>query len=456
MLFFCLLSSIFSITIHKRNLEQTLEAIQHGWAYTLVADSSEFEFHQLINQFKKAAHFSKVNATFAILDSSTYLEDVKTAFNVTQIPCVVFSNEGQVKMIQYRGFDEEYLISFITTNAVLPPSTITTKEELELFYSSSAVGLIIAFGDTSSDRYANLRQYYLEHYAEVNVVFANPTLFSNPGFYMYRFIDSTLIELPENLSELHPTEISDIISKHLLPEFTRLTGGLSSYLERLRSKFVILMLVMEDFYLTKEQLELSRQIKKNTGLNVTYADVENNQLLEVTYGLPDSLDSTMCVIDPSSSRLMKYMLSEPLNLDNAVKFIKSVQEGKAVPYYKSEPEGHSSKIGCQMTSINTKKLQLFVNQKKTVVLALYVASQDPMEEFVNATEIVKTNYKEVVFGKFSLNTNDWPLSDLNEEVQFPILYVVKNGKNVYSQTIANTTEAVTLQINEALNQNTEL
>lgn len=102
---------------------------------------------------------------------------------------------------------------------------------------------------------------------------------------MYRFIDSTLIELHVNLTELHPSPISDLISINFMPEFTRLTGGLSSYFERLRSKFVILMMVMEDFSLTKDQLELSQQIQKNTGLNVTYPNVENNRLLGVTYRL---------------------------------------------------------------------------------------------------------------------------------------------------------------------------
>ena len=216
------------------------------------------------------------------------------------------------------------------------------------------------------------------------------------------------------------------------------------------------MLVMEDFYLTKDQLQLARDIKEKTGLNVTYADVENSQVLSVVYGLPDSLDSTLSVIDPSSKRIIKYMLQDTLNLDNAIKLIKSIDDGKATPYFKSEPEGHSTKIGCQILSVNSKNLQNIVKTKKSAVLAIYVSSHDPMEEFVNATQIAKTNFKDVVYGKFSLNTNDWPLEDIDDEIQFPILYVLKNGKRTYVNTIRNSTEAVTLQITEALNKNSEL
>ena len=46
---------------------------------------------------------------------------------------------------------------------------------------------------------------------------------------------------------------------------------------------------------------------------------------------------------------------------------------------------------CQMTTINAKSLHLFVNQKKTVVLALYVASKDRIDDFVNTIVIVQKN-----------------------------------------------------------------
>lgn len=452
---FALIAQISARDVNQLNLHDTLETIQNGWSFILAANSEDFEFIQLVREFKKAAHFSKIDAHFIILDVSSE-ESVQTALNVTQFPCCIFANKGVVRRTQYRGFDEEYLLSFMATNAVNPPQTIKTKEDLDLFYSTTGTGLIIAFKDASPESYPSFVDYYYDFFAEVVVAFADPSLFESEGFYLYRYIDSVVVRLPDNLTSLSFREISQTIALNLLPEFTKVTTPYAGYLERLKQKFAILMLVMEDFYLTKDQLQLARDIKAKTGLNVTYADVENSQVLSVVYGLPDSLDSTMSVIDPSNKRLSKYMLKDTLNLDNAVKLIKSIEEGKATPYFKSEPEGHSTKIGCQIHSINSKSLQNLIKAKKSAVFAIYVSSHDPMEEFVNATEVVKQNFKDVVYGKFSLNTNDWPLEDIDDEVQFPILYVLKNGKKTYVNTVGNTTEAVTLQITEALNKNTEL
>ena len=457
-LFLLFISQICSVDVKQLNLHDTLDTIKNGWSFILAANSEDFEFIQLVREFKKAAHFSKIDAHFIVLDVSTeeLRQSAQEALNTTQFPCCIFANKGSVRRIQYRGFDDEYLLSFMATNAVNPPQTIKTKEELDLFYSTTGTGLIIAFKDATPESYPNLVDYYYDFFAEVVVAFADPSLFESEGFYLYRYIDSVVLRLPDNLTELSFREISQTIALNLLPEFSKITTPLAGYLERLKHKFVVLMLVMEDFYLTKDQLKLARDIKEKTGLNVTYADVENSQVLSVVYGLPDSLDSTLSVIDPSGKRLIKYMLQDTLNLDNAVKLIKSIDDGKATPYFKSEPEGHSSKIGCQILSVNSKGLQNIVKSKKSAVLAIYVSSHDPMEEYVNATQIVKPNFKDVVYGKFSLNTNDWPLEDIDDDIQFPILYVLKNGKRTYVNTVGNTTEAVTLQITEALNKNTEL
>lgn len=456
--FFVLVSHILAIEINQLSLKEALDTVKTGWSFILAANPQDFEYVQLVREFKKAAHFSKINAHFIILDVSTIelQKSVQESLNATQFPCCIFTNNGATKRIQYRGFDDEYLLSFMSTNAVNPPQTIKTKEELDLFYSTTGTGLIIAFKDASPESYPNLVDYYYDFFAEVVVAFADPSLFESEGFYLYRYIDSVVVRLPDNLTNLSFRDISRTIGANLLPEFTKVTTPYAGYLESLKQKFVILMLVMEDFYLTKEQLQLARDIKAKTGLNVTYADVENSQVVSVVYGLPDSLDSTLSVIDPTSKRVLKYMLPETLNLDNAVKLIKSIEEGKATPYFKSESEGHSSKIGCQMQSINAKGLQNIVKSKKSAVLALYVSSHDPMEEYVNATEVVKPTFKDVVYGKFSLNTNDWPLEEIDDTIDFPILYILKNGKRTYVNTLGNTTEAVTLQITEALNKNTEL
>ncbi|OHT12716.1 hypothetical protein TRFO_17445 [Tritrichomonas foetus] len=452
---FALISCVFSVEIKRLNFQQTLDTIKEGWTFILAADSNDFEFVTILRNFKNAAHLSTIDAKFVVLDVS--IDNVEPAqLNISQFPAVIFAKEGQCLHYQYRGFDEDYLMSFFATNAINPPSVISTKEELDTFYATTGVGVIIAFEDATPEKYPELVNFYYNHFAEVVIAFAKPALLpEGEGYYLYRYIDSNLVKL-NDLSKLNQKEIATEITSNFRQEFTKLNGLVAGYYEELKQRFVVLMLIMEDFYLTAEQLELARNIKKQTGLNVTYADVENSQTLAINYGLPDSLDSTMAVIDHTKPRTLKYMLDEALNLDSALKLIRSVESGTATPYFKSEAEGHSTKIGCQITSISSKTLLELVKTKKSAALAVYYASHDPMEEFVNATAIVKTAAKDAVFGKFSMNTNDWPLEEFDQTLSFPLLFVLKNGKNVYTGELGNTTEAVTLQITDALAKNAEL
>ena len=451
--------SFTPIQVKRLDLASTLSAFSNRWTFVLAADSSDFEFVTLIKTFKTAAHLSLIPAEFIILDVSREPVD-PNSLNITRFPCLIFTRDGEVTRALYRGFDEENLLSFFTSCAVCAPKVLETKEALNTFLSASGVSLLAAFDGASAETFPEIASFYYDHYSDVVVGFVSPSLLDGEfngqeGYYLYRFADSVMVRLPD-LSGKSSVEIATEIAKNLMPEFPKLNAIVAGYYEELKSRFVILMLVMEDFYMTSQQLELAREIKQRTGLNVTYADVENSQTLSLSYGLPDSLDSTMAVIDHSGKKTTKFMLTESLNIENAVRLIKAVEDGSASPYYKSEAEGHSSKIGCQIQSISAKSLVQLVKDKKSVALALYISSHDPMEHYVNATNAVKVERKDVTYGKFSLNTNDWPLEEYDETIDYPILCLIKNGKIIYTGTLANTTESVVLQLNDGFDKNAEL
>ncbi|KAH0793774.1 hypothetical protein GPJ56_002326 [Histomonas meleagridis] len=440
-----------SINVKYATLEEAKEACNKGFTYVLASSSQSFEFPALVNHFTNAAHASKIDGFFYIIDlAQTPIQP--SDLNATHFPCVVFGSEGMFKNVQYNGIEEEYINAFMSTNAVSKPKVIKTKEELNQLYSTSSIALIVAFEGASPETYPTFSDFYINHYHELTVVYADPSLFEKPGFYLYRYVDSVLVELPD-LTEMSDRDIPQVLNRNLFPEFLKLNGAVIGQYEREKQIYVVLMLVMEDFYLSKEQLELARKIKEETGLNVTYCDVENSQILSFRYGLPDSLDSTLAVIDHSKDRELKYMLKDQLNLDNALKLIDDVKEGRATPFWKSEFE--LIKSNDNLTSVTANSLLEMIEAKDTFVIVLYQVAYETLDAYINATQILKPEHKDVTFGKFSLRYNDWPI-DLPKSSEVPYYMVFVKGKNVYEGTIENTAEAIVQKLTEALNVNQEL
>lgn len=232
-------------------------------------------------------------------------------------------------------------------------------------------------------------------------------------------------------------EISLEIGQNLLPEFAKLNSMQASMLESSGQPFVILMLVMEDFYLTSEQLEFARELKRRTGVNVSYIDIENSQVVSFRYGLPDSLDSTMAVIEPKDGKIFKYMLTEQLTIDSAEKLVNAVKAGTAVKYWKSEVESNAKGDGPQPISANY--LLDLIRTKKTFSIACYYGHVDQIEAYTNATKIVGQAIKGPIMGRFSLGMNDWPIEDFDMSV-IPHLLVFVDGKKVFDGAVPETTE----------------
>jgi hypothetical protein len=197
------------------------------------------------------------------------------------------------------------------------------------------------------------------------------------------------------------------------------------------------MVVMEDFYLTPAPLELARGIRDRTGINVTYSDNENNQIIAMRYGLPDSLDSTMAVIVPAGQKHKKYMMSDQPTLDNAVRFADTVRNGSVTQFWRSESLGlgKGEKDGLIIVSANS-FIEL-VDAKKTFALAL--------DSYKDATAVAKKIVAAAVYGKFSAAANDWPIED-ETFTSYPWLLVYVEGKRVYSRALNESTDSVAMDL----------
>ena len=417
-----------------------------GWTFVFACSSDSFDFPKLTRTFKRAAHLSFIDgANFVIVDTS--LDDIQPSdLNVTTFPAIIFQNDGTSIRAQFRALDEEAMIGFMNTNAVSSPRTVSSEAELNRVFSDSSIALLCAVDGASDDKLPNIARFYRAHFHEVSVFYVKPTLLEKPGFWLYRYLDGNLVELAD-LTGKDDHEISLEIGQNTLPEFAKLNSMQAALQESLGQPFAILMLVMEDFYLTSEQLEFARELKRRTGCNVTYTDIENSQVASFRYGLPDSLDSTMAVIEPKDGHLYKYVLTEPLTIDNAEKLVKGVKAGTAVKYWKSEVESSAKGDGPQQITANM--LVEMVRAKETFSLACYYGHLDQLEAYTNATQIVKEAVPKAKLGRMSLGLNDWPLEDFDGSVM-PHLFVFVDGNKVFDGAIPETTEECAMKLTSAL------
>jgi hypothetical protein len=301
--------------------------------------------------------------------------------------------------------------------------------------------------NASDETLPELAAFHRDHYHEITFAYVDPQLVPSPGFYLYRYTDGGLAPLPD-LAGKRSHDIAVAIAQNLVPEFAKFNGMTAGLYEHENQTFIVLMLVMEDFYLTGEQLRLARQIKDATSLNVTYNDNENTQALAMRYGLPDSLDSTMAVIVTGGRKVLKYMLPGKLTVDNAVKLVDAVTEGTATPFWRSEA-GLSKGEADGLTVITANTLLEHWQAKKTLVLLLYWPGGIP-EAFVNATVIAKQANKGVTFGRFCASTNDWPGEDDQTITGYPWVLIYVGGVKVHSGPVKETTEEIAMEIATAL------
>jgi len=424
----------------------TKAVMKKGWTFILAAPSSDFEFTDLVRSFTNAAHLSTVEANFIVLD--TFIEHIQPSeFGLTQFPAQIFVDSDNICGFQYRGFDEELTQAFINTHAVSSIPTITTKSDLDKLYSLTACALLISVDGASSATLPNIATFYHNHFNEISIAFVSPSIIP-PGWYVYRYNDGTLTEVPD-LSTKSQSEIAHVLLQNSVPEFMKFNSYVAELYESRHQLYAVLMLAMEDFYLTPEQLELARSLQAE-GINVSYSDLENNQILALRHGIPDSLDSTLCVIDARGNRTFKYMLPDELNVENAVKFIKDCKAGNAKKFWKSESDVAKPKDHIITVTANT--LEKMTTGDKALVLCLYFASTEQIEPFVDATKVLKENYEKVAdFGKFSLMLNDWSIDDLVFD-DLPYIAVYKAGKVIYQEVMDESASKVMSKLTPVLAQ----
>jgi hypothetical protein len=439
-----LLAAARPATVPTLSVAAALSAASAGPAFIIAASSERFSYPRVTRAFTRAAHLSTLaGVRFAVVDVAG--DPDAPRLNLSYFPAVLHLVDGAARRVHTRGFDEELLLAFMNSQSASGPPLLADQAALDAFLSENLIALLIGVGDDGAA--PELAAFCRDHYHEITAAYVAPSLLPSPGVWLYRYSDGCLVRLPD-LAGRGAHEIAVAVAQNLAPEFAKFSGGLAGLYERENQTYVVLMLGMEDFYLTGEQLRFARRLRDATGLNVTYNDNENTQALAMRYGLPDSLDSTMAVIVTGGRRPRKYMLPDKLTLESAVRLVDAVADGTAAPFWRSEA-GLSKGEPDGLAVVTANSLLEQLQARKSIVLLVYWPGAIP-EAFVNATAIARQANAGVTFGKFCASTNDWPTDDDQTIAAYPWVLVYVEGVNVHSGPVKETTEEIAMEIAAAL------
>ena len=154
-----------SISISYANVDKTLEIMKTGPTFIVAVSSKDFEYSAYSRSFVRGAHLSTVQANYVVCDVA---EDQKATekLEIKQVPALLYAKDGKVIRAQFRGFEEDFVVAFINTNFISDIQKIETSEELDNFYASTAVGLIVAKSDASAEKYPGIAMFYKDFFAK--------------------------------------------------------------------------------------------------------------------------------------------------------------------------------------------------------------------------------------------------------------------------------------------------
>lgn len=448
MLSFHLFLSITYSKLYRLSFDETLKSMKENeQVFVLAHSSNSFDYDEITSSFTRCSYLMNIDAVYIICDVFGREEEVKKYLQTANFPILFYSKNNNIVKKQFRGFDDEFFSAFFNTQYNLTINNVNTKEELESVYSSTFVALLVVEKNITNA----LEEFYRNNFASLTVYTCSKGVFEKPGYYLWRYADNEVVEL-NDISSSDLFGIESKVRNNLNAKFSKLTSSVADLYEHYRKPFAVLMLSMDDFYLNEEQIEIANALYES-GINVSYVSIENNEVGSYRYGLPDSLDSTMAIVDVSKG-IKKYIMKDKLTKQSALDFYRLFKEGKATQFFKSDVEV-PSKEG-ELVTLTANSLLKLLEQKNTIYLVAFGSKTDDLGSFVNATKpLLAKKSPNIIYGKFNLFLNDWTGPDTTFEI-LPALVVIKNNKIIYITELPETEEECAEEIKKATINQTEL
>ena len=442
-MFFAFLFSLSLSIVKKTDYEGAMEYTKRrGKTFILTINSDSYQYPLILHNFIAAAHESGVEANYLVVD--TYDTDLSPEmFNATQFPALTFYQDSKFYKVHYSHFGSDFILSFINTNNFSPIPFIATEEGLQKFKETAALGFIAALDLPSQHIIDFMDNLHREHYNEITVAFAHPSIFYDSGFYLFRFEDQMMFPLGD-IEHLDAADIMQLIVDKSVPFTHHLSAEIVNYLYQEHQSFIILNYNFNGFYINEESAREAETISNECELNVTYSKQGVNPI-PGQIGIWPSKEPQMCIIDQSKRYRKHYCVDGPVTRDSCIDLCMKWRQGKAKKMWKSDRKGRKSKT--EIEPINAYELNDIIEKGEKTVIGIYFSDDGclrPLKQIAKEME-----GQPIKFYEFSLSTNDWSGDEEVDMSPLPRLVVYNHGKLLLQTQLSNETQVAYDQITHA-------
>jgi hypothetical protein len=282
-----------------------------------------------------------------------------------------------------------------------------------------------------------------EHYNEITVAFAHPSVFDDSGFYLFRFEDQMMFQLGD-IEHLETSQIMQMIVDKSVPFTHHLSGDIANYFYNNHQSYIILNYNFNGFYLNEESAREAETISNECELNVTYSKQGVNPIPQ-QLGIGPSKEPQMCIIDNSKRYRKHYCVDGNVTRDSSIDLCMKWRQGKAKKLWKSDRKGRKAKT--EIEPINAYELESEIEKGEKLVIGIYYSEDDCLKPLKDISR--EMSDQPIKFYEFSLATNDWSGDEEVDISPLPRLVVYNHGKLLLQTQLSNETQVAYDQITHA-------
>lgn len=446
--FFNFLLVFQSAKIILSTYDEVSQVVKEKSCFVLVISSDSFNYYSIMSEFRAAARKSQSLMDFYILLVNTLNKKQIQELNCTTFPALIPYYVGKPSDKFYGPFSYGTIFQFINFHSTSNVPFIQTQEELDRFFVTTAAGILITVDSESGVEHPNEKEhpvlvdFYYNHFNELSLSFVEKKLLlpllvknnistnDNSRFYLFRFLDEALIQLPD-ISNATSDFLIQTLYINANPNIHMFDGRIANYFENSNQDFGLIMLNMtNNIYATHAQAEFLRTAKENCNVNISYLPITLVELPYSRYGFPNEQKETFYIIDSREKPQKKFMYTGDFSkTDGIQQFCEFYKKGELKQFYKSGNIQTSEKY-TDIDDYNSKDVLDFTKSSEFSVLGVYYTSDDSLMNYSTSVKTMKKEnyiFDKVKFGQFSIAYNDWP-GENTTFLPMPRLLIFENGK----------------------------
>jgi hypothetical protein len=359
--------------------------------------SDTYDYAHEISLFARAAHESQIRGNFLLVDVA--LQENRVGLDFPFFPALFCPRLGR----SISGhFTYHKILTFLNQNTIPAIGRLETAADLEFFLDTAGFGLIAAYENASDHTLPVFTALQRAHYMEMTLAYCDPTLAGHPGFFVHRFSDNSVFEIPQTLFGATPELAESIIERYVVPDIFRADDWLLKALEDRIPRLGIIILDMQDqFYLNDDQLAFARTLKQQCGVMMCFEPVKHSGVTARRYHFPETSHSEFRFIEFKGGRYVKYRMEKPLTLESASEFCCAIASGKELPI--------SDEFGDPIDRVTSQNVELYLTDRWSLVGFCEDDAECMRNLSLTKKDLKLRGVDGLAVASFTGRITDWPL-----------------------------------------------